>query len=100
MKLKTTLLAAAATLLVAPAANAYQGFYGAIGAGLNYMEPDRDFSNTGPDGAGPFLFDTSTDSKEVSAFTRPLAMIGATACALSWNLPIVQMTFVTLHPIL
>ena len=62
MKLKTTLLAAAATLLVAPAANAYQGLYGAIGAGLNYMEPDRDISNDGPGGAGPFIFDSSTDS--------------------------------------
>ncbi len=61
-KLKTALLAAAATVLVAPAANAYQGVYGAIGAGLNYMEDDRDLSNDGPGGAGPFIFDTSTDS--------------------------------------
>ncbi len=42
MKLKTTLFAAAATLAVAPAAHAYQGFYGAIGAGLNYLQPDQD----------------------------------------------------------
>ena len=31
MKLKTTLLAAAATMAIAPAANAYEGLYGAIG---------------------------------------------------------------------
>lgn len=61
MKLKTTLLAAAATMAIAPAANAYEGLYGAIGAGLNYIQPDRDFSNDGPDGAGPFIFDSSAD---------------------------------------
>jgi len=42
MKLKTTLFAAAATLAIAPAAHAYQGLYGAIGAGLNYVQPDQD----------------------------------------------------------
>lgn len=42
MKLRTTLFAAAATLAIAPAANAYQGLYGAIGAGLNYHQPDQD----------------------------------------------------------
>lgn len=61
MKLKTYLLAAAATLAISPAANAYEGLYGAIGAGLNYMPPDRDFSNDGPGGAGPFVFDTDGD---------------------------------------
>lgn len=47
MKLKTTLFAAAATLAVAPAAHAYQGFYGAIGAGLNYLQPDQDVESVG-----------------------------------------------------
>jgi len=61
MKLKTTLLAAAAMVAIAPAANAYEGLYGAIGAGLSYMEPDRDVSNNGPDGMGPFAFDSSAD---------------------------------------
>lgn len=42
MKLKTTLFAAAATLAIAPAAHAYQGLYGAIGAGLTYQQPDQD----------------------------------------------------------
>lgn len=47
MKLKTTLFAAAATLAVAPAAHAYEGFYGAIGAGLNYLQPDQDVESRG-----------------------------------------------------
>ena len=45
MKLKTALFAAAATLALAPAAHAYQGVYGAIGAGLSYVGPDRDFES-------------------------------------------------------
>ena len=61
MTFKTTLLAAAALVAFAPAANAYEGLYGAIGAGLNYMEPDRDVSNNGPGGLGPFAFDSSAD---------------------------------------
>ncbi len=47
MKLKTILFAAAATLAVAPAAHAYEGFYGAIGAGLNYLQPDQDVESVG-----------------------------------------------------
>ncbi len=47
MKLKTTLFAAAAALAVAPAAHAYQGFYGAIGAGFNYLQPDQDVESIG-----------------------------------------------------
>lgn len=43
MKLKTTLFAAAATIAISPAAHAYEGLYGAIGAGLSYVQPDRDF---------------------------------------------------------
>ncbi len=61
MTLKTTLLAAAATLAIAPAANAYEGLYGAIGAGLNYMDPDRDISNDGSNGSGAFIFDSDAD---------------------------------------
>ncbi|MBT8471946.1 MAG: OmpA family protein [Marinicaulis sp.] len=62
MKLKTTLLAAAATMAIAPAANAYEGLYGAIGAGLNYMQPDRDLSNDAlGSAAGPLVFDTDQD---------------------------------------
>jgi OmpA-OmpF porin, OOP family len=70
MKLKMTLLAAAATLAITPAANAYEGLYGAIGAGLNYMQPDRDLSNDGAAGAGPFIFDTSSDyDKGIGVYT-------------------------------
>ena len=61
MKLKTTLLAAAATLAITPAAHAYQGLYGAIGAGLNYMQPDRDVSNDHAGGSGIFTFDSEAD---------------------------------------
>lgn len=60
MKLKVTLLAAAATMAISPAAHAYKGLYGAIGAGLTIIEGD-DFSNDGPNGAGPFAFDSSAD---------------------------------------
>ncbi len=57
MKLKTALFAAAATLAIAPAAHAYQGVYGAIGAGLSYIGPDRDFESV----SGPLLFDSEAD---------------------------------------
>lgn len=57
MKLKTTLFAAVATLAIAPAAHAYQGMYGAIGAGLSYIGPDRDFESAGP----PLAFDSEAD---------------------------------------
>lgn len=57
MKLKTALFAAAATLVLAPAAHAYQGVYGAIGAGLSYVGPDRDFESAGP----PLAFDSEAD---------------------------------------
>ncbi|HBK92180.1 MAG TPA: hypothetical protein DDZ68_10965 [Parvularcula sp.] len=59
MKLKTTLFAAAATLAVAPAAHAYQGFYGTIGAGLNYLQPDQDVESAGFSPA----FDSEADYK-------------------------------------
>lgn len=65
MKLKYSLLAATATLALTPAAHAYQGLYGSIGAGLSYIADERDFSNdgTGPNnaGVGPFLFDSQND---------------------------------------
>lgn len=57
MTLKTALFAAAATLALAPAAHAYQGVYGAIGAGLSYIGPDRDFESAGP----PLAFDSEAD---------------------------------------
>lgn len=57
MKLKTTLFAAAATLAFIPAAHAYPGVYGAIGAGLSYIGPDRDFESDGP----PLAFDSEAD---------------------------------------
>jgi outer membrane protein OmpA-like peptidoglycan-associated protein len=43
-------------LAVAPAAHAYQGVYGAIGAGLSYIGPDRDF-----EGTGALAFDSEAD---------------------------------------
>lgn len=61
MKLKTSLLAAAATLAIAPAAHAYEGLYGSIGAGLSYFGYDNDFSNNHPDGFGPVTFDSDSD---------------------------------------
>lgn len=61
MKLKTTLLAAAASLAIAPAANAYEGLYGAIGAGLSYMGFENDVSNDAPITSGPFTFDSSSE---------------------------------------
>ncbi|WDI32422.1 OmpA family protein [Hyphococcus flavus] len=62
MKIKTTLLAAAAMTAIAPAANAYEGLYGAIGAGLNYMGHENDVSNDGVSTTpGPFVFDSSAE---------------------------------------
>jgi outer membrane protein OmpA-like peptidoglycan-associated protein len=61
MKLKTTLLTAAATLAIAPAAHAYEGLYGAIGAGLSYFGYENDVSNDHPDGFGPVTFDSDSD---------------------------------------
>ena len=56
MKLRTALFAAAATLAIAPAAHAYQGVYGAIGAGLNYIQPDQDVESF-----GALVFDSEAD---------------------------------------
>ena len=60
MKLKTTLLAAAAAMAITPAAHAYEGLYGAIGAGLNYMG-SQDVTNDQPGGGGAYAFDSSAD---------------------------------------
>ncbi|MBY0423212.1 MAG: OmpA family protein, partial [Parvularculaceae bacterium] len=46
MKLKTILFAAAATVAIAPAAHAYEGLYGAIGAGLVKLGEDLDFDRS------------------------------------------------------
>lgn len=65
MKLRTTLLTAAATLAIAPAAHAYQGLYGAIGAGLSYVGDDRDVESVS--GA---LFDYEADhDKGIGVYT-------------------------------
>ncbi|PQA88601.1 OmpA family protein [Hyphococcus luteus] len=61
MKLKTTLLAAASAMVFAPAAHAYEGLYGAIGAGLNYMGYENDVSNDSVLNPGPVVFDSSAD---------------------------------------
>lgn len=74
MKLKTTLLAAAATLAIAPAAHAYQGVYGAIGAGLSYIGPDRDFESDGP----PLAFDSEADYENGIGVYTALGHEGAT----------------------
>lgn len=47
MKLKTTLCAAAAVMVLAPAAHAYEGLYGAIGAGVSKLGNDLDFDRLG-----------------------------------------------------
>ncbi|MEO1013758.1 MAG: OmpA family protein [Pseudomonadota bacterium] len=56
MNLRASLYAAVAAVAVAPAAQAYEGWYGAIGAGLSYMDPDLDTQ-----GVGPSTFDTNGD---------------------------------------
>ncbi len=61
MKIKTVLLAAAATAAMAPAAHAYEGLYGAIGAGLNYLGYENDVSNDSSSSPGPLVFDSSAD---------------------------------------
>ena len=66
MKLKTALFTAAATLALAPAAHAYQGLYGAIGAGLSYMADDRDVESL----SGPVTFDSDADyDKGIGVYT-------------------------------
>ncbi len=61
MKLKKTLLVTTTALGVVfgltTAATAYEGLYGAIGAGLSYMQEDPDFEAN----SGPLLFDSDAD---------------------------------------
>lgn len=57
MNLRVALFATAAALAIAPAANAYEGLYGAIGAGLSYVGPDRDVNSL----TGPLTFDYEAD---------------------------------------
>ena len=56
MKLQATLLAGVASFAVASAAQAGEGYYGAVGAGLTYIHPDRDFESdlTGFDGEADY----------------------------------------------
>ncbi|MEZ5894228.1 MAG: OmpA family protein [Parvularculaceae bacterium] len=61
MKLKTTLFAATAAMAIAPAAHAYEGLYGAIGAGYTSMLKDQDVTNDQSGGGGAFAFDSSAD---------------------------------------
>ncbi len=56
MTFKTTLFAAVAAVAISPAAHAYEGLYGAIGAGLSYNQPDLD-----TEGAGALAFDLEGD---------------------------------------
>ena len=56
MKLKASLFAAVAAVAISPAANAYEGLYGAIGAGLSYNQPDLD-----TEGAAGLAFDSDAD---------------------------------------
>ena len=56
MRLKTTLFAATAAVALAPAAHAYEGLYGTIGAGLSYMGSDLD-----TEGTGALAFDSEGD---------------------------------------
>ncbi|MEQ1931671.1 MAG: OmpA family protein [Parvularculaceae bacterium] len=61
MKLKTALFAAAATIAISPSAFAFEGLYGAIGAGLSYMEDDLDVESiSGPQ--APFDSEMNTDN--------------------------------------
>lgn len=64
MKLKAALFAATATIALAPAANAYEGLYGAIGAGLSYVSDDLEVESiTG----GPYAADFDHD-KGIGAY--------------------------------
>ncbi len=60
MKVKATLLAAASMMVIAPAAQAYEGLYGAIGAGLNYMG-SQDIVNDHIGGGGAYAMDSDAD---------------------------------------
>jgi outer membrane protein OmpA-like peptidoglycan-associated protein len=65
MKLKAALFAATATIALAPAANAYEGLYGAIGAGLSYVGDDREVESI----AGPVFTAVSDHQKGIGVYT-------------------------------
>lgn len=66
MNLRAILFASVGVLALAPAANAYEGLYGAIGAGLSYVGDDRDVEST----SGPFTFDYEADyDKGIGVYT-------------------------------
>lgn len=66
MNLKAILFASVGALALAPAANAYEGLYGAIGAGLSYVGDDRDVEST----SGPLTFDYEADyDKGIGVYT-------------------------------
>ncbi|WP_425410168.1 OmpA family protein [Hyphococcus sp.] len=60
MRIKTTLLTAAAVMAISPAAQAYDGLYGAIGAGLSYLDGDTDINNNSG-GSGTPQFDSTQE---------------------------------------
>ncbi len=59
MKIKLALLAAAGSLVLASAAYAGEGYYGALGAGISFGGNDNDFEDTGS--AFPASFSTDYD---------------------------------------
>ncbi len=66
MNFKAILFASVGALALAPAANAYEGLYGAIGAGLSYVGDDRDVESK----SGPLTFDYEADyDKGVGVYT-------------------------------
>lgn len=66
MNLRAILFASVGALALAPAANAYEGLYGAIGAGLSYIGDDQDVEST----SGPFTFDYEADyNKGIGVYT-------------------------------
>jgi outer membrane protein OmpA-like peptidoglycan-associated protein len=66
MRFKAALFAATATVALAPAANAYEGLYGAIGAGLAYMGDDREINSV----TSPLAFNSEADhDKGIGVYT-------------------------------
>lgn len=66
MNFKAILFATVGVLALSPAANAYEGLYGAIGAGLSYVGDDRDVEST----SGPLVFDYEADyNKGIGVYT-------------------------------
>lgn len=66
MRLKAALFAATATVAMAPAANAYEGLYAAIGAGVAYMGDDREVDSL----TSPVAFSSEADhDKGIGVYT-------------------------------